>query len=149
MITGRNFNTGEFYIWGSIVDIIYIYQVWSSLIFKKKWRKRKNVLKVRRNNKSTNGHSLVIDTLTHTSERLLVGCSLPVCTTQVCRDRGLNTNLHHALRNLYQQSHGHICLGNAMTANEVCPWMFKWKCWLAILMLMPVILMMILMLLNL
>ena len=43
-----------------------------------------------------------------------------------------------------------ICkLGNALNANEECPWMLMRKCLLAMLILMLVILMLILMLLNL
>ena len=40
-------------------------------------------------------------TLTPIAERLAVELSLPVFTTQVCRDRGSNPDLSHARRTLY------------------------------------------------
>ena len=48
-----------------------------------------------------NGHLRGPLTLTPVAERLAVELSLPVFTTQVCRDLGLNPDLLHARRTLY------------------------------------------------
>ena len=48
-----------------------------------------------------NGHLRGPVTLTPVAERLAVGLSLAVFTTQVCRDRGSNRDLQHARRTLY------------------------------------------------
>ena len=47
------------------------------------------------------GHLRGPVTLTPVAERLAVELSLPVFTTQVCRDRGSNSDLPHARRTLY------------------------------------------------
>ena len=48
-----------------------------------------------------NGHLRGPMSLKPVAERLAVKLSLPVCTTQVCRDRGSNPDLPHARRTLY------------------------------------------------
>ena len=48
-----------------------------------------------------NGHLRGPVTLTPVAERLAVELSLPVLTTWVCRERGLNPNLPHGRRTLY------------------------------------------------
>ena len=48
-----------------------------------------------------NGHLRGPVSLTPVAERLGVKLSLPVCTSQVCRDRGSNPELPHARRTLY------------------------------------------------